>query len=602
MTGPLPFVDPGMNGVSEIGHEGHRLRALAAEIEFQGGRYKLFVLHSLASVRPCRDQLLKIFLGAVPLTLFIAGLAGYWLTRRRLGPMVEMTRRAEKITAENLSERLSINNRDEVGKLTRVINELLGRLESAFEQQTPVHGRCVARIADAVGDRPRRIGSGPFERQPAAAEYRESLAVVNDESNRLTKIVEDLHACPHADAGQVRVEFAMVYLDEIVAETARSVRVLANEKHIAMNIECQTEMPAKGDEALLRRLFLNLLDNAIKYSPASGRVTIRCDTSADAYRIEVTNAGRPIPPGERKNIFERFYRVDKARSRSAPSETSRRGLGLPMTRNGSPRCTAARSSLSVPETAAPLLRLSYLAMAEPEQRKEVEADASGISRIFGRVLRLFGWRLLLGLMLSTGSLLFLFWLTGEVFEGDTAVFDERLRTFVHGYSNPLLTVAIRLVSFLGSTVFLVTLGILNVIVFAFLHLRRELVIFTITMAGEIFLDLTMKAGFMRARPEPFYPYPPLESYSYPSGHALASFCFYGITAWLVATRTGSRRAKVVIWSMAVSLIFLIGLSRIYLGVHYPSDVIAGYLTALIWTFVVAFGDRVVRRKAAHQGG
>ena len=239
-------------------------------------------------------------------------------------------------------------------------------------------------------------------------------------------------------------------------------------------------------------------------------------------------------------------------------------------------------------------------MAEPGQRKEVEAEASAFSRIFDRVLRLFGLRLLLGLMLSAGSLLLLLWLTGEVFEGDSAAFDDRIRTFVHGFSSPPLTSAMRAASFLGSTVFLVSLGVLVAAFFAYFHMRRELVIFTITMAGEIFLDLTMKAGFMRARPEPFYPYPPLESYSYPSGHALASLCFYGIMAWLLATRIGSRRAKLVIWSIAVSLIFLIGLSRIYLGVHYPSDVIAGYLTALIWTLVVAFGDRIVRQKTAIQ--
>ena len=241
-------------------------------------------------------------------------------------------------------------------------------------------------------------------------------------------------------------------------------------------------------------------------------------------------------------------------------------------------------------------------MAENEQKEVVRAEASAISRVLGRILELFGWRLLLGLVLSAGALLLLLWLTGEVFEGDTAVFDERLRSYVHGFSNPALTVAMRSLSFLGSTVFLVALGILTVVVFAYLRLRRALVIFVITMAGEIFLDLTMKAGFMRSRPQPFYPYPPLESYSYPSGHALASFCFYGITAWLIATRTGSRRAKLVIWSIAVSLIFLIGLSRIYLGVHYPSDVIAGYLTALIWTFVVAFGDHIIRGKTVNQGG
>jgi undecaprenyl-diphosphatase len=239
-------------------------------------------------------------------------------------------------------------------------------------------------------------------------------------------------------------------------------------------------------------------------------------------------------------------------------------------------------------------------MAENEQEKIAKAEASAISRIFGRVLGLFGWRLLLGLMLSVGSLLLLLWLTGEVFEGDTAAFDDRIRMFVHGFSSPSLTSGMRATSFLGSTVFLVSLGLLAAVVFGYFRRRRELVIFVITMAGEIVLDLTMKAGFMRPRPEPFFEYGPPNSYSYPSGHALASFCFYGILAWLITEGIERRTAKIAIWSAAVLLIALIGFSRIYLGVHYPSDVIAGYLTALIWTFSVAFVDSMIRRESVNE--
>ena len=113
-----------------------------------------------------------------------------------------------------------------------------------------------------------------------------------------------------------------------------------------------------------------------------------------------------------------------------------------------------------------------IGMAENEQKEVVRAEASAISRAFGRILGLFGWRLLFGLALSAGALMLLLWLTGEVFEGDTAAFDDHLRTVVHGYSSPPLTSAMRAVSVLGSTVFLVSLGALVAVFFAFFRLRR----------------------------------------------------------------------------------------------------------------------------------
>lgn len=213
-----------------------------------------------------------------------------------------------------------------------------------------------------------------------------------------------------------------------------------------------------------------------------------------------------------------------------------------------------------------------------------------------RIKRLLGWRMFIGLSVSAASLFLLLWVTSEVFEGEVTAFDASVRQFVHGLSNPLLTASTRAISLVGSPLFLVPFGIIAAFAFAFRRHRRGLVLFVIAMAGEIILDLTMKAGFMRPRPEPFFDYPVPGSFSYPSGHALGSLCFFGTLAWLTTTRMRSRWSKALVWSGAVLIVSLIGFSRIYLGVHYPSDVIAGYLTGLTWVVAVGLGDLALRRR------
>jgi undecaprenyl-diphosphatase len=127
--------------------------------------------------------------------------------------------------------------------------------------------------------------------------------------------------------------------------------------------------------------------------------------------------------------------------------------------------------------------------------------------------------------------------------------------------------------------------------------RREAILFSITMCGASLLDVTLKHTFQRARPVPFFNIVAPSSYSFPSGHSLASFCFYGALAAILTTRLENLRIRIFLWTGAVILILLIGLSRIYLGVHYTTDVIAGFAAALIWIVVVAFAEqRLARRR------
>jgi undecaprenyl-diphosphatase len=210
--------------------------------------------------------------------------------------------------------------------------------------------------------------------------------------------------------------------------------------------------------------------------------------------------------------------------------------------------------------------------------------------------RKIGLTLLVGLLLAVGALFFFSWLAEEVFEGDTIRFDEGVRAFINQHASPALTSLMRFITLFGSTIFILAVGICVVLYFIRIKWRHAALLFTITIAGALVLNGTLKLLFHRARPEPFFGIVPPASYSFPSGHALYSLCFYGTLAVLTGTHLQSLAARLAIRVAAVSLILLIGISRIYLGVHYPSDVLAGYMAAFIWVMAVALGDHWLRRQ------
>ena len=204
--------------------------------------------------------------------------------------------------------------------------------------------------------------------------------------------------------------------------------------------------------------------------------------------------------------------------------------------------------------------------------------------------------LFLGFAAAVGSLFLFAWLADEVLEGDTIQFDKAIRANVHQYASPWLTFLMRIITMLGSPRFLIASGICVTIAFLIAGWRRAVILFAITFLGGVSLTETLKLSFRRVRPVPFFDTLLPMSYSFPSGHALWAFCFYGVIAALISARIQSRILRVTIWALTTLLVLLIGLSRIYLGVHYPSDVIAGYAAALIWVLAVALGDHLFQQR------
>jgi undecaprenyl-diphosphatase len=199
-------------------------------------------------------------------------------------------------------------------------------------------------------------------------------------------------------------------------------------------------------------------------------------------------------------------------------------------------------------------------------------------------------------LIAAGLALWLFvWLGHEILTDTPApVLDDRLRIAIHSLASPGLTRVMIAASRYGGPAWLAPLGGVLAIAFLIRGWRRGALLMVVTMAGAGLLDTLLKLSFARARPAAFFDYPLPRSQSFPSGHAFFAASFFGGLAILASGRLRNPVLRAIVWAAAISLILLIGFSRVYLGVHYPSDVLAGYAAATIWVAGVAFGDRLVR--------
>jgi heavy metal sensor kinase len=241
-----------------------------------------------------------------------------------------MNSQTQRISAESLSQRLDVNNpRDELGRLATTINDLLLRLESAFNEQQRF-------IADASHElrTPLAVLRGETEvalaKRRTADEYQESLSLIQEEAERLSRIVEDLFilARQPIDAPATLIR-ERVSLNDAVKDCARAAQVLATRKGVRLTAENNSSsINLSGDKELITRMILNLLDNAVKYTPAGGEISLALTRQNGNAEIVVRDTGIGIPEADRQRIFDRFYRVDKARSRALGGA----GLGLSIVR------------------------------------------------------------------------------------------------------------------------------------------------------------------------------------------------------------------------------------------------------------------------------
>lgn len=308
---------------------GKEYRAHLLPFHNENGEYKLYAFHSLEDEIALEARIRSTFYLIAPLLLLFAGVGGYFLARKSLKPIAAIADRANQISAANLHERLPVvNAKDEIGKLAIAFNELLDRLDIEFDRQRRF-------IADASHElrTPLAIIRGESEvalskETRSSADYQESLKVVNDEGKRLTKIVEDLFTLARADSGNLKANLDNLYLDELVGDCVRLIRTLADKRNLKLEFHSE-ETQIKGDEALLRRLFLNLMDNAVKYNIVGGSFTIVVIKN----KVTIANTGDEIPKDQQRSIFDRFYRVETSRGHEDETMMSGTGLGLSIARS-----------------------------------------------------------------------------------------------------------------------------------------------------------------------------------------------------------------------------------------------------------------------------
>lgn len=209
-----------------------------------------------------------------------------------------------------------------------------------------------------------------------------------------------------------------------------------------------------------------------------------------------------------------------------------------------------------------------------------------------------------GFLASAGALALFGWLASEVLRGQTMAFDNSIRDAIHAWATPKLTRAMRGVTLLGAPQFLIPFAGLLVWRLMATGRRQAGLVFLVSAAGAEALDQVLKMVFRRERPEAFFGYAEPLGYSFPSGHSIVSCCFYGVAAAIVTVRMKRRSGKALTWAAAGMLALAIGFSRVYLGVHYPSDVLAGYAGAVIWVAAVraGYGFWLQRRSAYRASG
>jgi heavy metal sensor kinase len=260
----------------------------------------------------------------LPVAVLVVGLIGNAVAKRALRPVDSMARRAEQISAERLNERLTVENpHDELGHLGSVFNKTLARLEASFDQLRRFTADASHELRTPL-TAIRSVGEVALHKPGDLSYYRDAIGSMLEEANRLTALVDNLLTISRADAQQIPLKRTTVRLLDLANEAAALLAVLAEEKGQALTVLGDQTAAVRGDPLILRQALVNLIDNAVKYSPQKGNVLVEVRNQNSDVLVDVHDSGPGIAPEHRTKVFERFYRIDRARTR----EHGGAGLGL----------------------------------------------------------------------------------------------------------------------------------------------------------------------------------------------------------------------------------------------------------------------------------
>jgi signal transduction histidine kinase len=313
--------------------EGLRLLAVPIIISISGPPpgiqpAALVIAQSTKQIDQALDGLVRTLGIAGPLALAVAAGGGIFLARRALKPVDDISRTAQEIEESDLSRRINVGTKDELGRLAATLNEMIGRLERAFKRQKQFTSDASheLRAPLAVIEAESTLA---LQKERPAADYQQSLETISQESRQMSSLIDQLLTLARADAGKEQWNFTEVNMGKLISSLSTDVEVLCQERGLSFQPGQIQDLMVKGDEARLRELFMDLLDNAIRYTPAPGTVSVSLRPEGQMAVALITDTGIGIPGEDIPFIFERFYRVDKSRSRAEGGT----GLGLAISKH-----------------------------------------------------------------------------------------------------------------------------------------------------------------------------------------------------------------------------------------------------------------------------
>jgi signal transduction histidine kinase len=360
-------------------------RHVYATVEFRDARMRVLETTSkdislrLATqfhgVEETREDLLESFLVAAPIGLLLVGAGAWWIARRALTPVNEITAAAQRITAQRLDSRLPLHSArgDEIEQLTLVLNEMIDRLEGSFLQATRF-------TADASHElkTPLTVIRGEIEEAIRNGDHtpaQEKLLLnLLEETTRLVTITEDLLLLSRADAGKLRLETRSVDLSLLLSEMIDDVEILAEGRAIKIHTDIPGGIFVAADDHFLPQLLLNLFDNAIKYNHVHGEVRVRIIPGSTSHQVAIANTGPGLTADQAAHVFDRFYRGDAARNRSVGGH----GLGLSICREIA-RAFDGEISVHIEEADWTEFRVSLPSRPAPAKAESPLAEMTSLS-------------------------------------------------------------------------------------------------------------------------------------------------------------------------------------------------------------------------------
>jgi heavy metal sensor kinase len=295
--------------------QGVRLYATTVRVPFTNQLLVIVVGQLTTGITAVLDTFKYVLVIAIVGVIFLAGIGGLFLASRVLKPVEQITQTAQQIEESDLSQRIAVKNDDELGRLASTLNDMIARLEEAFNRQRQFTADASHELRTPLAIM-QAEATLALSKERTEAEYKKSLETISQESTYMSSVIGKLLFLARSDAGKEQLNFEDVDLKDLITGLSTNVEALAQDKGIKFTIDAQESLVVNGDKVKLRQLFINILENAVRYTPAGGNISVSLVKKDGSALATISDTGIGIPREHLPHIFERFYRVDKARSRS----------------------------------------------------------------------------------------------------------------------------------------------------------------------------------------------------------------------------------------------------------------------------------------------